>query len=104
MFRRHPSSASGHYCCLQFRGERSSNQAGVRLRYRRVNQAEAWQELLMARSGAGFRAEIPAAYSDTQFPLQYHFVLEPVGGVPELHPGLKPGWHGQPYFILRQAL
>jgi hypothetical protein len=78
--------------------------AGVRLRYRRVNQAEAWQELNMERSGAGFSAEISAAYSDTQFPLQYHFVLEHAGVVPELHPGFKPGWHGQPYFILRQAL
>ena len=27
-----------------------------------------------------------------------------VGREPELYPGLKPGWHGQPYFILRQAL
>jgi hypothetical protein len=77
--------------------------AGVRLRYRRVNQAEAWQELNMERSGAGLNAEIPAGYSDSPFPLQYHFVLEPVGRAPELHPGFEPGWHGQPYFILRQA-
>jgi hypothetical protein len=78
--------------------------AGVRLRYRRVNQAETWQTLDMEVSIAGFRAEIPPAYSDTQFPLQYHFVLEPVGGAPDLYPGLKPGWHGQPYFVLRPSV
>jgi hypothetical protein len=78
--------------------------AGVCLRYRRVNQAETWQTLDMEASSTGFRTEIPAAYSDTQFPLQYHLVLELVGRAPELHPGLEPGWRGQPYFILRQVV
>jgi hypothetical protein len=76
--------------------------ARISLRYRRVNQAEAWQALDMEASSTGFRAEIPAAYSDTRFPLQYHFEMEPIRGIPKLYPGLTPGWHGQPYFVLRQ--
>ena len=49
------------------------------------------------------RAEIPAAYTDSPFPLQYHFQIHAGDGVAQLHPGLKPGWNGQPYFVVRQA-
>jgi hypothetical protein len=77
--------------------------ARVRLRYRRVNQAETWQTMEMEPTPTGYRAEIPAAYSDSPFPFQYHFELSPVNGVPELYPALHPGWQGQPYFIIRQA-
>jgi hypothetical protein len=77
--------------------------ARVRLRYRRVNQAESWQTVEMETAAAGYRAEIPAAYGDSPFPLQYHFALCPVVGVPELYPALHPGWQGQPYFVVRQT-
>jgi hypothetical protein len=77
--------------------------AGVRLRYRRVNQAESWQMVEMQQTGKDFRAEIPAAYADSPFPLQYHFQIHANDGVVRLYPGLNPGWHGQPYFIMRQA-
>jgi hypothetical protein len=30
-------------------------------------------------------------------------VIEPLAGATELHPGLRPGWQGQPYFVVRQA-
>ncbi len=77
--------------------------AGVKLRYRRVNQAEEWQEVEMERTGTDFRAEIPAAYTDSPFPLQYHFQIHNADGGVRLCPGLKPGWQGQPYFVVRQA-
>jgi hypothetical protein len=32
--------------------------------------------------------------------LQYHFQIRSNDGV-RLHPGLKPGWQGQPYFVVR---
>ena len=76
---------------------------GVRLRYRRVNQAEPWQMVEMQQAGKDFRADIPAAYTDSPFPLQYHFQIHASDGVVRLYPGLQPGWQGQPYFIVRQA-
>ena len=77
--------------------------AGVRLRYRRVNQAEEWQMVEMERSGKEFRAEIPASYTDSPFPLQYHFQIRTSSGNVRLHPGLEHPWHGQPYYFVRQA-
>ena len=85
--------------------------AGVKLRYRRVNQAELWQEVEMEQTGKDFHAEIPAAYTDSPFPLQYHFQIRssdsalrtPHSAVCFLYPGLEHRWHGQPYFVVRQA-
>ena len=76
---------------------------GIRLRYRRVNQAELWQEVAMEQNGKDFHAEIPAAYADSPFPLQYHFQIRDSSGKVGLSPGLNPGWQGQPYFVVRQA-
>ena len=76
---------------------------GVRLRYRHVNQAEIWQMIEMERAGDDYRAVIAAVYTDSPFPLQYHFQIHASDGIVRLDPGLQPGWHGQPYFIVRQA-
>jgi len=78
--------------------------AAVRLRYRRVNQAEVWQSQEMEPSRTGYGAEIPGAYSDSRFPLQYHFELKFDEGASGLFPAIKPGWNGQPYFVLRQSV
>jgi hypothetical protein len=77
--------------------------AGMRLRYRHVNQADAWQMIEMGHAGKDFRADIPAAYTDSLFPLQYHFQIRKNAGDVSLYPGLKPGWQGQPYFVIRQG-
>jgi hypothetical protein len=77
--------------------------SGVRLRYRRVNQAETWRMMEMERSGADYHAVIAADYTDSSFPLQYHFQIRADSGNVWLHPGLLPGWRGQPYFIVRQS-
>jgi hypothetical protein len=77
--------------------------AGVRLRYRRVNQAEAWQMVEMKRTGKDFLAEIPAVYADSPFPLQYYFQIRSDTGAVWLHPGLEHPWRGQPYYFVRQA-
>jgi hypothetical protein len=76
---------------------------GLRLRYRHVNQAETWQMMGMEKTGTDFHATIAAEYTDSPFPLQYHFQVRTGSGGARLHPGLQPGWHGQPYFIVRQA-
>jgi hypothetical protein len=77
--------------------------AGVRLRYRHVNQAETWQMVAMEPAEKKYRAVIPVAYTDSPFPLQYHFQIRAETGMTRLYPGLHPGWHGQPYFVVRQA-
>ena len=78
--------------------------AGVRLRYRRVNQAEAWQTIDMPRQRGDFFVEILAAYADSPFPLQYYFQTRDKDGGVQLNPGLRPGWYGQPYYVVRQAV
>ena len=84
-------------------GGKSSAISGVRLRYRRVNQAETWQMIEMEKGGEDFRAVIAANYTDSPFPLQYHFQIRTKTGDARLYPGLEPGWCGQPYFIVRQV-
>ncbi len=77
--------------------------AGLRLRYRHVNQAEIWQMAEMERAGDDYQAVIPADYTDSIFPLQYYFQIRAHSGDTWLHPGLEHRWHGQPYFFVRQA-
>jgi len=55
----------------------------------------------MARTGKGFRAEIPPDYTDSPFPLQYHF-QSAAAAARDCNPGLQPGWRGQPYFVVRR--
>jgi hypothetical protein len=76
---------------------------GVWLRYRHVNQAETWQMVAMELAEKNYRAVIPADYTDSPFPMQYHFQIRAETSATRLHPGLKPGWQGQPYFVVRQA-
>jgi hypothetical protein len=41
--------------------------------------------------------------TDSPFPLQYYFQIRNVAGEQSLLPNLERKWHGQPYFIVRQA-
>jgi len=77
--------------------------SGVRLRYRHVNQAETWRMVEMEFAEKNYSAVIPADYTDSPFPLQYHFQIRLNNGSARLHPGLQPGWRGQPYFVVRQG-
>ena len=78
--------------------------AGVRLRYRHVNQAENWRMVEMDMAGKNYVAAIPADYTDSPFPLQYHFQLRDGSGGAQPYPGLQPGWQGQPYFVVRYGV
>jgi hypothetical protein len=78
--------------------------AGVRLRYRHVNQAENWRMIDMELTGGNYAATIPADYMDSPFPLQYHFQLRDGSGGARLFPGLQPGWRGQPYFVVSHGV
>jgi len=95
-----PSFRRGQALALAARANQADR---LRLRYRHVNQAEAWQTVEMEPMGKDFRAVIPADYADSPFPLQYYFKLRTGNGNTRLHPGLQPGWRGQPYFVVRQG-
>jgi hypothetical protein len=77
--------------------------SGLCLRYRHVNQAEIWRTIEMEHTGENYRAVIAADYTDSPFPLQYHFQIRTVSDQAWLHPGLEHPWHGQPYFFVRRA-
>jgi hypothetical protein len=72
------------------------------LRYRHVNQAEAWQVTQMRRQGDRHAAVIGGDYTGSPYPLQYYFELRGDDG-PSLFPGLAPDLANQPYFVIRQA-
>ena len=77
--------------------------ASVRLYYRHVNQAERFQAVEMESRGNTWRASIPAAYTDSPYPLQYYFELREGPAKAWLYPGFAPDLANQPYLILRRA-
>jgi hypothetical protein len=75
----------------------------VELRYRHLNQAETYHALPMEGAAGRYRATIPATYTDSPYPLQYHFVLRTEGGRAWPYPGLAADLSNQPYFIIHQS-
>ncbi|MBI1292456.1 hypothetical protein GC173_14650 [bacterium] len=75
--------------------------AAATLHYRHVNQAEDWQSAPMRESDGRRIGAIPAAYTDTPYPLQYYFEVEEAG-CSQLCPGLADDLSNQPYWIIRQ--
>ena len=77
----------------------SSAAARAQLFYRHVNQGERWRSVAMAKSGEAFTGSIPAAYTQSPYPLQYYFVLES-GGAMSFHPEFNETLSNQPYFAV----
>lgn len=75
----------------------------VQMHYRQVNQAERWQSLPMQSNLRIWRAAIPAAYTQSPFPLQYYFELNEAPESATLYPGFGEQNTGQPYFVVRSA-
>lgn len=75
----------------------------VSLRYRYVDQSQRYQVTAMEFDGHLYRAEIPATYTDSPYPLQYYFVLRDSTRV-SLFPGFDDDPTNQPYFVIRQAI
>lgn len=71
----------------------------ARLWYRHVDQAERWTHIAMQPSAGGFSASIPAAYTQSLFPLEYYFELRDAHAA-WLYPGLKATLSNQPYFAV----
>ena len=74
----------------------------VRLHFRRVNQAEAWQSADMPGRENRYRAVIPGGYTQSPYPLQYYFELRE-GAHAWLHPGFETTLSNQPYFVVRTS-
>ncbi len=77
--------------------------ASARLYYRHVNQAERFQPAEMTARGGTWAASIPAAYTDSPYPLQYYFEVRESSAKAWLHPGLGPQLTNQPYFVVRRG-
>lgn len=75
----------------------------VRVYYRRVNQAERYQVAEMQLQGERFHTVIPAAYTESPFPLQYYFELRESPMSAWLYPGFDADLANQPYFVVRQT-
>ncbi len=73
--------------------------ATARLFFRHVNHGERWRFMAMSQEGDTFRAAIPAAYTNSPYPLQYYFVLE-MGVQAALYPGFNANFSNQPYFAV----
>ena len=72
-----------------------------KLHYRRVNQAERWQSVDMAVKDGAARAEIPAAYTDSPFHLQYVVTAAGDSGLGIL-PGFTEDLANLPYGLILQ--
>jgi hypothetical protein len=75
----------------------------VRLYYRHVNQAERFESVEMEKRGDAWGANIPAAYTDSPYPLQYYFEVREFRAKAWLYPGLGPDLTNQPYFVVRRG-
>ncbi|HEX4286380.1 MAG TPA: hypothetical protein VHZ28_14905 [Terracidiphilus sp.] len=84
---------------LSFSQENSAPARG-RLFYRHVDQAERWTSVEAKRESGRYTAAIPAEYTQSDFPLQYYFVLEDGKGAAWMHPGFNQTLSNQPYFAI----
>ncbi len=75
----------------------------ARLYYRHVNHAERYNLIEMQLTGNGYRAIIPADYTNTQYPLQYYFELKETPAIAWLYPGFSADLTNQPYFVVRKG-
>jgi hypothetical protein len=67
--------------------------------YRHVNHGERWLSTPMQRTSASHCAAIPAAYTDSPYPLQYYFELHTATAA-TLHPAFNPTLSNQPYYAV----
>ena len=77
--------------------------SSARLYYRHVNQSERYESAAMQSSGDAFVATIPAAYTDSPYPLQYYFELEQNPDRAWLYPGFSSDLLNLPYFVVRES-
>ncbi len=86
----------GQALSLKVRAPREATSVG--LVYRHLNQAETYRSEDMKRDAATWRAEVPADYTRSTYPLQYYFEVRAAAGV-TLCPGFRKDFLGRPYFV-----
>lgn len=69
--------------------------------YRHVNAAERWIATDMTAAADGWQASIPAAYTDSPYPLQYYFEFRRGPGRAWIYPGFDETLLNQPYVVVR---
>ena len=74
----------------------------ARMYYRHVNQAERFESVEMQVRDNRYRAAIPAAYTQSLYPLQYYFELKTAPDQACLFPGFAANLSNQPYFVVRR--
>jgi hypothetical protein len=74
----------------------------ARMYYRHVNQAERFESAEMQARDNGYRAVIPAGYTQSLYPLQYYFELKSGPDQACLVPGFAANLSNQPYFVVRR--
>jgi hypothetical protein len=67
--------------------------------YRHVNHGERWLSMPMHQTDTTHTAAIPAAYTDSPYPLQYYFELRTATSA-TLHPAFNPTLSNQPYYAV----
>jgi hypothetical protein len=75
----------------------------VRLHYRHVNQSERYQVVEMIKSRSEFRVAIPAAYTNSKYPLQYYFEVDCGTEGSCLYPAFDRALTVTPYFVVHSA-
>jgi len=69
------------------------------LYYRHVNQGERWKSVPMVSAQGSYKSAIPAAYTDSVYPLQYYFEFQG-DKVAWLSPGFNEKLSNQPYYVI----
>lgn len=75
--------------------------ASVTLHYRHVNQAERYTVAPMINQRGIYELVVPSSYTNTEYPLQYYFQIQPKDGDAYLYPGFDDLRQQSPYFIVR---
>jgi hypothetical protein len=81
-----------------------STTSSVTLYYRHVNHAERFRKIEMLNDGKVYRTNIPAGYTDSEYPLQYYFELRETPGKATLFPGFNENLTNQPYYTVNHKL
>jgi hypothetical protein len=74
---------------------------GAILWYRHVNHAERWLSTPMRHTDGTYTAAVPAAYTDSPYPLQYYFELR-TDKAATLYPGFNATVSNQPYYAIHK--
>ncbi len=95
----HPGQALALSLSVQD-AQANGGSVSVRLCYRHVDQAERWRSVSMEARNGVFSASIPADYTQSEFPLQYYFVLARGTDAAWFYPAFKSTLSNQPYYVI----